>query len=686
LVAAISGCTKNPPLAPAAVKPSLPPAAVTAPPKNPTSFACAQPGAAIEGDDVERKCVSYDDRASKGDASAPVIIVAFSDFQCPYCSRVLPTLDQLDKDYPGKIRLYFRHNPLPFHQDAALAAQAAVAAEKQGKFWKMHDVLFANQQKIKKDDLLRYAQEIGLDMTKFSADLESAETKQRVDRDLELAKNLGIQGTPNFLINGRPMRGAVPLQQFKKVVDDELVRAKKLADKGISAAQLYAALMKGESKGLGEPQAPEPPPQIPVGSEVYNLALGDAPQKGGKEPKIALIVFSEFQCPYCGRANGTLDELLKIYKDDIRIAFRHFPLAFHNDAKGAALAAIAAEEQGKFWEMHDRLFANQQDLQAESLATYARELGLDMARYGASIENPENKARVEAEIKLGTKFGVQGTPSFFMNGRAFAGAYPLESFKMAIDEEIKRVDALLAAGTPRRQLYASLTKDGLQKAAPKEEEARPGEPQPGQAYRIDIKGAPSKGAKDALVTIVAFSDFQCPFCARVGPTIDQLMEKYKDKLRVVWRNLPLAFHNHAKPAAIAAMAAHRQGKFWPMHDLLYRNQQNLTSEDIERHAKKIGLNMEKFKASIADEKIAKQVEADMALADKVGVRGTPAFFINGVFHPGARPYDVFAEWIDDELAKAQTLVKKGTPKAKVYEVIMKKAKAQVEKAGTTKAE
>jgi protein-disulfide isomerase len=663
----------------------MPASVVTAPPKNPTSFACAQPGAAIEGDDVGRICVPYN-HAGRGDASAPVIIVVFSDFQCPFCARVLPTLDQLDKDYPGKIRLYFRHNPLPFHQDAALAAQAAVAAEKQGKFWDMHDKLFANQEKLNKDDLVGYAREIGLDMTKFSADLESAEAKQRVEADLELAKKLGIQGTPNFLINGRPVRGAVPLQQFKKVVDDELVRAKKLADKGISAAQLYATLMKGEAKGLGEPQAPEPPPQIPVGSEVYNIALGDSPQKGGKEPKITLVVFSDFQCPYCGRAKGTLDELLKIYKDDIRIAFRHFPLAFHKEAKGAALAAIAAEEQGKFWEMHDRLFANQQSLQAESLETYAKDLGLDMARYGASIQRPENRTRVQTEIELGNKFGVQGTPSFFMNGRAFAGAYPLESFKMVIDEEIKKVDALLATGTPRGQLYASLTKDGLQKAAPKKEAARPGEPQPGEAYKVDIKGAPSKGAKDALVTIVTFSDFQCPYCARVNTTLDQLMTKYKGKLRVVWRNLPLAFHDRAKPAAIAAMAAHQQGKFWPMHDLLFMNQGYLTPEDMEGYAKKIGLNMARFKASIADGKTAKQVAADMDLAEKVGAKGTPAFFINGVFLSGAQPYEVFAGRIDEELAKAQSLVKKGTPKAKVYETIMKKAKAQVEKAGTTKPE
>jgi protein-disulfide isomerase len=606
-----------------------------------------------------------------------VTIVEFSDFQCPYCSRVLPTLDKLIKEYPDKVRVFFRHNPLPFHQDAPLAAQAAVAAENQGKFWQMHDILFKNQQNLKRADLEKYATEIGLDMAKFKKDIDDPATKKRVDEDLDIAKKAGVQGTPNFFVNGRPIRGAVPYEQFKSAVDDELARSKKLQEKGVSAGKVFAALMKGEGKGLGTPTPPAPPPRIPIAADVYKIQPGDAPHMGGKEPKITLIEFSEFQCPYCGRAKGTVEELKKIYKDDLAVYFRHYPLPFHQNAMPASIAAVAAGEQGKFWEMHDKLFANQQNLAAADLEKYATEIGLDMAKFKAAIENPKTKAQVESDMKMANNFGVQGTPSFFMNGRSFSGAYPLESFKTAFDEEIKKVDAKLAAGTPRAELYAALIKDGLEKAAPKKEEARPGEPQATEVYTAEVKGAPIKGAKDALVTIVQFSDFQCPFCSRVEPTIDQLMKDYAGKIRVAWRNLPLPFHNNAKPAAIASVAAQQQGKFWEMHGLLFKNQQNLSAADLEKYAQELKLNMPKFKAALEDKKIAEQVDADAAMGAKIGARGTPAFFINGRFLSGAQPLERFKSVIDEELKKAEELAKKVGGKGKVYDAIMKTAKAEV---------
>jgi protein-disulfide isomerase len=642
----------------------------------PSKFVCQTPGASVTGDDVERKCVPFEGKA-KGSASAPVTIVAFSDFQCPFCSRVLGTLDKLEKDYPGKIRIFFKHNPLPFHSDAMPAAQAAVAAEMQGKFWPMHDKLFANQQKLKRPDLEKYAQEIGLDVAKFKKDIDAPATKKRIEDDLELAKKLGVQGTPNFFIDGRPIRGAVPYEQFKSAVDDELARGKKLVEKGTSAGKVFAALMKGEGKGLGAPTAPAAPPRIPIGSEVFKIFPGNAPQTGAKDPKITLIEFSDFQCPYCSRAKGTVDELLKIYKDSLQVTFRHFPLPFHSNAMPAAIAAVAAAEQGKFWQMHDKLFANQQALGADDLEKYAKEIGLDMAKYKAAINNPKTKEAVEADKKMGETFGVGGTPAFFINGHSFSGAYPLDSFKTAIDEELKKVDAKIASGTPRAELYAALVKDGLEKAAPRKEQARPGEPKPDEVYKAEVTGAPIKGAKDALVTIVQFSDFQCPFCSRVEPTIDQVMKEYAGKVRVAWRNMPLPFHNNAKPAAIAAAAAQQQGKFWEMHGILFKNQQALSAADLEKYAKEIGLNMPKFKAALEDKKLASAVEAESAMGNKIGARGTPAFFINGRFLSGAQPFERFKSIIDEELKKAEALVKKGTPKAKVYDALMKTAKTEV---------
>ncbi|HEX7597230.1 MAG TPA: thioredoxin domain-containing protein, partial [Polyangia bacterium] len=639
------------------------------------AYACEKVGAPAN-DDVERKCVPFQG-VPHGSSKALVTIVEFSDFQCPYCSRVLPTLEQLIKEYPDKVRVYFRQNPLPFHDKAPLAAEAALAAGAQGKFWKMHDKLFANQQALDRPALDKYAQEIGLDMAKFKAALDNHTFKAAVDQDLAMAKDLGVQGTPNFFLNGRPLRGAVPYEQFKTVVDDELARAKKLMDKGTSSSQLYAALMQGKAKGMGTPQAAPPPPKPPISNEVYKVEVGTAPVKGVTDPKITLIEFSEFQCPYCSRAKGTLDELLKIYKDSLQISFKHYPLPFHNNATPAAIAAVAAEQQGKFWEMYDKLFANQQNLDGPSLEKYAQEIGLDMAKFKAALADPKTKAVVDADMKVATNFGVQGTPSFFVNGRSFSGAYPLESFKMVLDEELKKADAKIQAGTPRAELYASIIKDGLAKKEAPKEEARPGEPSPTEVYKAEVTGAPIKGAKDALVTIVQFSDFQCPFCSRVEPTIDKVMEEYKGKVRVAWRNMPLPFHDKAKPAAMASLAANQQGKFWQMHGIMFKNQQNLDAASLEKYAKEIGLNMDKYKAAIEDKKLQASIDADIAMGNKIGARGTPAFFINGTFLSGAQPFESFKARIDEQLKKAEELVKKGTPKAKLYDALMKTAKAEV---------
>jgi protein-disulfide isomerase len=648
-----------------------------------TSAAVAMPAAGgakvAEAGDFERFRVPLEG-TGKGPATAKVNIVAFSDFQCPFCSRVVPTLEKIEKDYPNDVRIFFRHNPLPFHPKAPLAAEAAVAADQQGKFWQMHDKMFANQQNIERADLEKYAGEIGLDMNKFKQALDSGSGKAKVQQDLALASQIGVQGTPNFYINGRNLQGAQPYEEFKKVIDDEIARANKLLAKGVPAGQLYAKFMEGAKSGPAaaanapNPNAPKPPA---AGAEVYKVAVGDAPTKGGKQPKVTIIEFSDFQCPFCSRVNGTLEQLEKDYGNDISISFRHNPLPFHNNAMPAALVAEEARAEGKFWPMHDKLFANQQNLDRPTLEKLAGEVGLNMGKVKAALDNEKGKERIKKDMDDAANFGARGTPNFFINGRNLRGAQPIDQFKSVIDEEIKKADAKLAAGTPRGQLYASFIKDGLDKAAAPAPQQRPGEPDANTRFAADVKGAPIKGAKDALVTIVQYSDFQCPFCSRVEPTIEKVMTEYKGKVRVAWRDLPLPFHPNAMPAAIAARAAGEQGKFWEMHDKIFANQQTMDRPTYEKYAQELGLNMGKFKAALDAEKGKDAINADAASGNKIGARGTPAFFINGKFLSGAQPFEMFKSKIDEELKTAEALVAKGTPKAKVYDVLMKDAKSEV---------
>src|SRR5206468_11984535 len=134
---------------------------------------------------------------------------------------------------------------------------------------------------------------------------------------------------------------------------------------------------------------------------------------------------------------------------------------------------------------------------------------------------------------------------------------------------------------------------------------------------------------DAKVTIVLFSDFQCPFCSRVGPTIKEIEEKFAKEVRIVWRDQPLPFHNHAVEAAEAARAAHAQGKFWQMHDKLFANQQKLDRADLDGYAKEIGLDMAKYTADMNSHKHKDAIEADSKAGTGFGAGGTPTLFVNG---------------------------------------------------------
>lgn len=147
-----------------------------------------------------------------------------------------------------------------------------------------------------------------------------------------------------------------------------------------------------------------------------------------------------------------------------------------------------------------------------------------------------------------------------------------------------------------------------------------------------------------------------------------MQKTYGNDLRLVVKHNPLAFHNRAMAAALAAEAAGRQGKFWKMHDKLFTNNKNLTDENFVKWAKNIGLNVKKFKRDLKDPELKARIEAMQVQGVNLGARGTPAFFVNGRFLSGAQPVPAFEKLIDEELAAAKKLVNSGVPRAKVYEM------------------
>ena len=620
-----------------------------APQAAPAPAAMAPPGS----DQIFK--VALGDAPQLGSADAKVTIVEWSDFQCPFCSRVVDTLREIEKNYGADVRLVFKQNPLPMHPDAPYAAKASIAAQRQGKFWQMHDKLFEaaasrQQDALKQDKVDALARDLGLDMERYQRDVSSPETAQVIRDDQAQAAKLGAGGTPHFFINGARVSGAMPYDSFKVVIDAQLKRANAALATGVAKKDLYESLIKD---GLGSP--PAPPPQAAPQAQARNVDPGDGPWIGAKKPKVTIVEWSDFQCPFCARVEPTLKQVLDTYKDDVRIVWRNEPLSFHENAMPAAKAAMAAARQGndKFWKMHGLMFSHQNELSEAKYQEWAKQIGLDLARWRKDKESPEVAALIAKDNSYAQSVGADGTPSFFINGRFVSGAMPFDTFKGVIDEQVRKADELLKKGVKQEALYQALVDENVKAAGGPALAAGPGQA-PGAEPKFDVQAgnAPAKGPKNAPVTIVEWSDFQCPFCSRAQPTLQQIMKEYQGKVRLVWKNQPLSFHPNAMPAAEAAMAAYQQGndKFWAMHDRFFEKQNELSPAYYEQVAREIGLDVPKWKAAVESRSSQAAIQGDMVAGNTVGANGTPTFFINGRKLVGAMPFESFKAVIDAELS------------------------------------
>lgn len=251
-----------------------------------------------------------------------------------------------------------------------------------------------------------------------------------------------------------------------------------------------------------------------------------------------------------------------------------------------------------------------------------------------------------------------------------ARAVKAEAARSKLEERVDSLETALARIEAKLDAPAPVL-------PPAEPTVKTGRPDPTERYRVPVGASATKGSADAKVTLVMITDFQCPYCKRAQPTIRALERRYGSDLRIVVKHNPLAFHDRARPAALAAEAAHLQGKFWELHELLYENNKALSDDDLRRWAKKAGCDMSRFRSDLGKAVLSRHVDEDVALARKVGARGTPAFFVNGRFLSGAQPEAAFATVIDEELKEADRRIAAGTPQDFLYATLMKSAKSGV---------
>jgi len=336
-----------------------------------------------------------------------VEIVLFTDFQCPFCARFAQAFRELQSRGVEGIQtiVRFKHFPLSIHPAAPLAHQAALAAKEQGKFWEMHDLLFANQSAVKRDDLLAYATKLGLDLDRFKKDLDDDRIKKFIEADKTEGERLGVQGTPTFFVNANSYSGAVSFDQLKQLVQRERWRMQAMSD---------------------------------IPDNLLSLGVADAP--------VTLEFFADLQSPVSLPALEVLDQLVRRYPLKVRIQFRNFPLAFHPQAPLAHEAAMAAASQGRFWEFARYILAHQESLREQELIAQAARLGLNEATFAQLLAQHRYSVRVALDLEVGAKRGIRGSPVVFVNGNRIDGVPSLEKLVEHVESEL----AAIQKGEARR--------------------------------------------------------------------------------------------------------------------------------------------------------------------------------------------------------------------------------------------
>lgn len=385
--------------------------------------------------------------------------------------------------------------------------------------------------------------------------------------------------------------------------------------------------------GSVRPQSPAiqmPALALPV--LMNEQELKDSPSLGDQNAPVTLVEYADFHCPFCGRVEATIQRLVDENPGKVRRVWKHFPLPFHQGAEITHQASECAREQGRFWEFHKAVFSNPENLRNPDFhSQFAKEQGLNQEQFLNCISSGKYQAKVKQDLEEGGRKGVEGTPATFVNGQLVSGAVPFERFKAYVDH-------FLNPGTvPLPQ---------------SPEQARSTE-KPVIVQFDDLQGKPSLGPDNAPVTLVEFSDFHCPFCHKVVPTLDQLMKNFDGKIRRVFRHYPLPFHAGADKTHQASECAHEQGKFWEFAHKVYENQDKLQDPNIlNQIADQIGLDKGKFESCVTSGKYKETVEKDIQKAGQSGVQGTPTVFVNGEIVVGARPYEHFESVVKSKLEKS----------------------------------
>jgi protein-disulfide isomerase len=437
-------------------------------------------------------------------------------------------------------------------------------------------------------------------------------------------------------------------------VESAAVAAAEAEEVAVQDPVAPSALVESEAAGAVPEFVPPQPVELATGPEAVAFAMGDP------DAPVQIIEFTDYQCPFCQRyALETMPAMVENLVESGRVFYtiKDLPLdRIHPEARSASVAARCAGVQDAYLPMHDAIFTAQAEWSgagagAEAVFTdLAAELDLDVAEFTACLADGRQAENVQANVEEAMALGINGTPFFVIDGYPLSGAQSYEAFEAAVGlAENGELGDVIAAYA--RQAYDAM----LAQQAP---------PQPAEPVEVPLGNAYAIGDPNAPVTIVEYTDFQCPFCARhTLQTFAQIEEDMVEtgQVRYVFKDFPLtSIHPQATLAAEAARCAGVQDAagdtYVAMHNILFDKQEEWSgqanaAELFADYAAEIGLDRESVATCLETHEFEADVLADMQEGMEIGVRGTPAFLINGHLVSGAQPFEVFEQVVESLIAE-----------------------------------
>lgn len=390
--------------------------------------------------------------------------------------------------------------------------------------------------------------------------------------------------------------------------------------------------------------------------DMVPLPVEGAPVRGERDAAVTLHLFSDLTCGDCRAVYERLAAEVDTRPGQLRLVFRHLP----RDTAGesAARAAIAADEQGKFWEFVDQLYAGDALPPEQRWADIARNAGLDIDAWERDRRSPIANAVLERDTIKAEEVDVVDAPTFFVNGIRGVGGVALPEFDEKLSREMQHVDRMEDAGLSgadiswRRILHNYQPVDWEEVDRAEEELHREL-----RIVHVPVDDAPQLGAteEESLVTIAVFADFQCEYSAQLMAVLDELVDSFGDEgLRVVFRHFPLETHGPSRRAAAASVIAGEQGQFWTFLRRLYAEEIGVDDAALERGLRDLGWDGD-FEAEVTDEAVVEVVDDDLSVGTRVGVEGTPTMYVNGIELMGVWSAGELAPLIADQIELARSV-------------------------------